>query len=279
MRWMTSIGRLVAAVAMIGLAVPAAAQFSDSYNFLKAVKEKDAAKATEILDKPGNIVVNTRDADTGETALHIATKRSDAAWVGFMLQRGANANARDREGNTPLLAATQVRWSEGVRIFIAIKAQLDAQNRLGETALHKAIQNRDSITAKMLIDAGANPDINDNSGVSARTIANADPRAAALAKMLKDIPVRAARPTRVTSFRRSPSRQTLRCPRPSQPRPAHRSSLVRYLCSRYSPADTRTFARRERWVAPVRRPGCTHSRCFRCPTRVTTVEVCTSPPG
>ena len=200
MRWMTSIGRLFAAVAMIGLAVPAAAQFSDSYNFLKAVKEKDAAKATEILDKPGNIVVNTRDADTGETALHIATKRSDAAWVGFMLQRGANANARDREGNTPLLAATQVRWSEGVRIFIAIKAQLDAQNRLGETALHKAIQNRDSITAKMLIDAGANPDINDNSGVSARTIANADPRAAALAKMLKDIPVRAARPTQGPSL-------------------------------------------------------------------------------
>ena len=200
MRWMTSIGRLFAAVAMIGLAVPAAAQFSDSYNFLKAVKEKDAAKATEILDKPGNIVVNTRDADTGETALHIATKRSDAAWVGFMLQRGANANARDREGNTPLLAATQVRWSEGVRIFIAIKAQLDAQNRLGETALHKAVQNRDSITAKLLIDAGANPDINDNSGVSARTIANADPRAAALAKMLKDIPVRAARPTQGPSL-------------------------------------------------------------------------------
>ena len=200
MRWMTSIGRLVAAVAMIGLAVPAAAQFSDSYNFLKAVKEKDAAKATEILDKPGNIVVNTRDADTGETALHIATKRSDAAWVGFMLQRGANANARDREGNTPLLAATQVRWSEGVRIFLAVKAQVDAQNRLGETALHKAVQNRDSITAKLLIDAGANPDINDNSGVSARTIANADPRAAALARMLKDMPVRTARPTQGPSL-------------------------------------------------------------------------------
>lgn len=191
---------MVLALATLGLAVPAAAQFSDSYNFLKAVREKDGGKAREILDKPGNTVINTRDSATGETALHIATKRSDAAWVGYMLQEGANANARDNEGNTALMLATQVRWSDGVRILTAVKAQVDVQNRLGETALHKAVQNRDSFTAKMLIDAGASPDINDNSGLSPRALADSDPRAAAVAKLLKDVPVRKPRATQGPSL-------------------------------------------------------------------------------
>lgn len=195
-RWALMAGRAVAimvAAVVVGFAAPAAAQFSDSYNFIKAVKDKDGAKATEILDKPGNTVINTRDSDSGDTALHIATRRSDATWVGFMLQKGASANSRDREGDTPIMLATQVRWTEGVRIFILINAQLDLQNRLGETALQKAVQNRDSATAKMLLDAGANPDITDNSGKSARMLASNDPRAAAVAKLFKDIPLRKAR--------------------------------------------------------------------------------------
>lgn len=191
---------VVAAVMAAAAASPAAAQFSESYNFLKAVRDKDGNKAKEILEKPGNTVVNTRDTDTGETGLHIATRRSDAAWVGFLLQAGASANARDREGNTPLMLATQVRWADGVRIFVTVKAQLDAQNRLGETALQKAVQNRDSFTAKMLIDAGASPDLADNSGVSARMMANSDPRAAALARLLKEVPEKKARPTQGPSL-------------------------------------------------------------------------------
>lgn len=203
MRSMIAIWRglgLMVAAALVGIATPAAAQFSDSYNFIKAVKEKDGAKATEILDKPGNTVINTRDSDTGDTGLHIATKRSDAAWVGFLLQKGASANSRDREGNTPLMLATQVRWAEGVKIFTTVKAQLDLQNRLGETALQKAVQNRDSFIAKMLVEAGASPDVTDNSGTSARMLAEADPRAAAVARLFKDIPMRKARPAQGPSL-------------------------------------------------------------------------------
>ena len=195
----TLLPRLVMMAAM-AMAVPAAAQFSDSYNFLKAVKDKDGAKATEILDKPGNTVVNTRDADTGETGLHIVTKRGDAAWVGFLLQKGASPNSRDREGNTPMMLAAQSRWAEGVSILLLVKAQVDLQNRLGETALQKAVQNRDSNIAKALIEAGANPDLTDNSGTSARALAETDLRATAIAKLFKDVPTRKAKPAQGPSL-------------------------------------------------------------------------------
>ena len=181
-------------------AAPAAAQFSDAYGFLKAVKDKDGAKATEFLDKPGNTIVNSRDGDTGETALHIVTRRGDLTWTGFLAGKDANLNAKDREGNTPLIIATIARWSEGVALFTKLKVDINTQNRLGETALLKAVQGRDSYNAKALLDAGANPDINDSSGVSARRAASEDPRAASIAKMLKEVPVRAARPVQGPSL-------------------------------------------------------------------------------
>lgn len=195
-RWLAGF----AMVATLGFAMPAAAQFSDSYNFLKAVKDKDVGKAREIVEKPGNTIINTRDPDTGGTALHIATRRSDAPWVGFLLQENADTNSRDRDGNTPLIVAAQARWSEGVRIFLSIKARVDEQNRLGETALQTAVQNRDSYVTKMLIDAGASPDMNDNSGKSARSLADGDPRNAAIAKLFKDVPVRKPKPVQGPSL-------------------------------------------------------------------------------
>lgn len=184
---------LLALMVAPALEAPARAQFSDSYNFLKAVKDKDGGKATEFLDKPGNTVVNTRELDSGDTALHIVTRRGDISWVGFLVGKGANLNLKDREGNTPLMLATIARWTEGVSLYAKLKADTNAQNRLGETPLLRAVQNRDSATAKLLIDAGASPDIADNSGITARAAADADPRAAAIQKLLKDVPVKKPR--------------------------------------------------------------------------------------
>lgn len=188
------IRRLVAAVLVLGAvslgAGPAAAQFSDSYNFIKAVKDRDVNTAIELADKPGTTVVNVRDNDTGEAAVHIVTRRTDLGWLGLLYQKGANLNAKDRDGNTPLILAAISRWAEGATTLIRLKAQVNAQNRLGETALLKAVQARDLQLAKALIDAGANADIADNSGISPRLAAQNDLRAASIAKLLKDVAVK-----------------------------------------------------------------------------------------
>ncbi len=185
---------LAVAAAVMVVATPAAAQFSDAFNFLKAVRDKDGAKANELIAKPGNTIVDTRDLATGETALMIATKRGDVAWMGFALQNGANTGIRDRDGNTALIVASVSRFAEGVRLLLAFKAQPDLQNRLGETALLKAVQNRDIAATKQLIEAGASPDISDNSGLTPRAAADNDPRNAPIARLLKDIAVRKPAP-------------------------------------------------------------------------------------
>ncbi len=174
----------------LALAGPAAAQFSDSYNFLKAVRDRDVNAAIEMADKPGTTVVNTRDNDSGEAAVHIVTRRGDLGWLGLLYQKGANLNVKDRDGNTPLILAAITRWTDGAATLIRLRADVNAQNRLGETALLKAVQSRDLGLAKALIDAGANPDIADNSGISPRAAADNDSRAASIAKLFKDIPAK-----------------------------------------------------------------------------------------
>lgn len=185
-RWLLAMAALLAAA-------PVLAQFSDSYNFLKAVKDKDIAKTIEYADKPGTTVVNTRDQATGEAAIHIVTKRGDLGWVGLLVQKGANINLKDNQGNSPLMLATIARWGDGISLFIRLKAQVNAQNRLGESALLKAVQNRDSDSAKTLLDAGANPDLADNGGVTPRSAAAADGRGP-IARLFKDLPVRQNKP-------------------------------------------------------------------------------------
>ncbi|MGV3769770.1 MAG: ankyrin repeat domain-containing protein, partial [Sphingobium phenoxybenzoativorans] len=126
-----------AALAALMLTVPsiAPAQFSDSYNFLKAVKDRDGDKATTALNKPGSTIVNTRDVTTGETALHIVIARRDVTWLGFLLGKGANPNLADNRGETPLLSAVQLRFIDGVRYLLGNGAQVDKPNDNGETAL------------------------------------------------------------------------------------------------------------------------------------------------
>ena len=190
-----TIGPLWLGIAALGIALagPAAAQFSDSYNLIKAVRDKDVAKAREILDKPGSTVINAREASTGDAPIHIVTKSHDIGWLGFLLQAKADANARDRDGNTPLVLAAAGRWTEGIELLIAIHAEIDRRNNAGETALIKAVQANDVADARVLLDAGANPDLSDNAaGRSARDYATQ--RGGPIAKLLAEAPQKSRAP-------------------------------------------------------------------------------------
>jgi uncharacterized protein len=173
--------------AALALAAPALAQFSDSYSFLKAVKDADGTKAMDYLNKPGQPVLNAHDPDTGDTALHIVVKRHDTTWLGFLIGRGAQVDSRDRSGNTPLMVAVQLSDPDSARLLLSVGAKVNLANSRGETPLIVAVQHRDLANVRLLITNGADPKLSDTiAGKNARDYAAEDPRGAAILKILDE---------------------------------------------------------------------------------------------
>lgn len=168
------------------------AQFSDSYNFLKAVREGDGNEVTKFVERPGVTVINTRDVTTGETALHITVGQRNLRWVAYLLVKGARPNITDNDGRSPLMIAVEKRWLEGVEVLIARKADVNQANGSGETPLIRAVQLRDVGLVRTLMAAGANPDKRDSlAGMSARDYAQRDGRVPGLVEALDTKPAAA----------------------------------------------------------------------------------------
>jgi ankyrin repeat protein len=153
--------------AALGLSAPAAAQlYSDGYKFLEAVKEKNGDDATNLISQ-NSTIVNARDVASGETGLHIATKRRDLTWIEYLIQQGANPNIRDNRGVSPLALAVQSAFHEGAAQLLKAGARVDDANDAGETPLIYAVHRNDEELMKILLEAGADPNRSDNSGRSA----------------------------------------------------------------------------------------------------------------
>lgn len=163
--------RCLLAVGMVIAAPAGAQQLSEGHQFLKAVKDRDGNAATELLQRPGNTIVNARDISTGLTALHYVIDRRDGVWLRFLLAKGANPNLADNKGVTPLQFASNFGWTEGVEILVERGASVDVTNSSGETPLISAVHNRNVALVRVLLAAGANPERSDNSGRNARDYA------------------------------------------------------------------------------------------------------------
>jgi ankyrin repeat protein len=178
---------LFLALSLLATAAPAVAQFSDSYNFLKAVRERNGAKAIELLNKGGPTLIDTPDGNTGERGIHIAVKDRDLSWIGFLMQKGARVDLKDRDGNTPLMVAARIGFVDAARLLIAKGAQVNAANSLGETPLIMAAQKRDLAMVRLLLTQGADPAKRDvASGMSARDYALRDGRSEMIVKMIDE---------------------------------------------------------------------------------------------
>ena len=62
----------------------------------------------------------------------------------LLLNAGANSEARDRRGDTPLLRAASKGHVSSVKILLDNGAQVNAKSRAGDTALLRAINFKQS---------------------------------------------------------------------------------------------------------------------------------------
>jgi ankyrin repeat protein len=177
---------LVSAIALGAIAAPALAQYTNPQDvFIKAVRDRDGAKALEALQDSPTGVLNARDGD-GNTPLIIAVSRSDGEWTPFLISRGADVNLAGKGGDTPLIAAARVGYLDAVEWLLKAGARVDADNRMGETPLIVAVQQRQLPIVKLLLDVGANPDKSDSAaGLSARDYAKRDTRSRRLIEMIE----------------------------------------------------------------------------------------------
>jgi ankyrin repeat protein len=182
--------RLASLALVLGtLAAPLPAQqiASDGETFIKAVREANGAKATELVNARGSTVINYRGYD-GDNALHIVTRRRDAEWLGFILGKRADPNVGNKTGDTPLIIASRIGFTEGARTLLALGAKVDLANKLGETPLIVAVQQRQPQSVRLLLEAGANPDKADHAaGYTARDYAKRDRRSTELLKLIESV--------------------------------------------------------------------------------------------
>ena len=118
-----------------------------------AIRSTNTQCVQKLLEKCCNVKHTNAD---GYTSLHCSCRHSDDIEVAkALLARGADKDAKEVLGYTPLMIATFNRHHRVAKFFVDQGADLDAQARNGECALHHAIMAGDHHTAHYLLEKGA----------------------------------------------------------------------------------------------------------------------------
>jgi ankyrin repeat protein len=146
---------------------------SQSEAFFIAVKEGNEAAAEALLNTDPGLVASKDE--NGRTALHYvfkaALRDTHLAVATLLLDHGADVNAKDKWGETPLLEAVE-HWNSGDYLYLLLKlllsrgADVDSLNSLGSTPLHRVAVLGKAEAAKILVAAGANVNAKNNEGAT-----------------------------------------------------------------------------------------------------------------
>lgn len=158
-------------------------------DMMAAVKSKDVAKVRALLDEDASLV-NTRTPE-GESGILTSVYYGAKEITELLLARGAELNlfeavalgetervrsalaaepdllnAHSHDGWTPIHLAAFFGHPETAELLISLGAnvRLYGRNQMANTALHAALAGRRSDIARMLIEAGADPNAVDAAG-------------------------------------------------------------------------------------------------------------------
>jgi hypothetical protein len=151
--------------------------------FLKAVAKNDLGGLLGLLPRHPGLVQAKAEAPklmpvhwvyAGDSALHVVAAWHRARMVKSLLSRGADPKALNRRGAGPLHYAADGQpgapnWeprlqAETIRLLVRAGALPDLQDKNGAAALHRAVRTRCSDAVKALLAAGADKKARNRSG-------------------------------------------------------------------------------------------------------------------
>jgi len=151
----------------------------DNFAQLKSILASDPGAVSRLVEKDRLLETGIFHwLYVGDTALHVASAGYRLRLVELMLTTGADVNAAaNRRRGTPLHYAadgfvTGSAWDPGnqvstLQLLLTAGAKLDAQDKSGATALHRATRTRCAEAVHFLLAAGADPALRNDAGSTA----------------------------------------------------------------------------------------------------------------
>jgi len=123
------------------------------------IRTKNTLALSLLVKRGANI--NAKD-NYGYTALRWATQNGNIPAMKLLLDSGANTEIRCNLGRTPIFHTND--HEEALSLLMKKGANINAKDREGKTALRLATQIGDIPLMKLLLDSGADTEIGDNLG-------------------------------------------------------------------------------------------------------------------
>lgn len=152
--------------------------------YKQIVKHDVMPAQSDVATLPARIDEALRQGATLEEELHSATTALDSTRIEYLLKRGADINAKNAEGQTPLMTAAQNADLSVINGLLAYNANPNSQDNDGWTAAMHAVRSNDPKIFRLLGKYKADFNLLNNDDMTALALAVFENKANAAVAML-----------------------------------------------------------------------------------------------